>query len=549
MRDSWPGFRTLAIGLRSSRRSIRAYAIALLAIVATTTALYPFRPDLNALNIALVYLIVVSALSLIASTGPSGVASVFAFLCFDYFFIPPYYTLSVARSDHFLALFVFLGAAVLVTQLTGRAHAHTEEALRHGRQTATLYDLSAALIGEIGLDATLAAVVRRVWNVFALDGCAILLDEHGELVGRAVEGNILISLTDPNLLGLGRWVATHHQIASLGATRAKLRPPGPPGQQASWNFALGLRDRDVLLLPIATTRRSIGVLVASRRRNRPRFDEEESRLLATFANQAALAIERCLLTDEQVNAEVLARSDELKSALLSAVSHDLRTPLASIKASATSLLQPDVTWSDEDRKELLEAIDEEADRLNRFVANLLDLTRIEAGALQPSFEWYDLREIIHDAVNRSEQALSGHPLQLDLPEDVPANKVDYIEIAQVLINLLENAVKYSPAGSPVSISFRVRAHEAEIAVRDHGVGLPAGEETRIFDRFYRVEARNRPIGSGIGLAIARGFIEAHGGKIWAERNPEGGITVRFTLPLAERVLVTTNSAIFDGATD
>jgi two-component system sensor histidine kinase KdpD len=350
----------------------------------------------------------------------------------------------------------------------------------------------------------------------------------------AVEGDILISVTDPNLLALGRWVVSHRQIASLGATRAKLRPPGPPGQHASWNFALGLRDRDVLLLPITTRRRSIGVLVASRRRGRPRFDEEESRLLATFANQAALAIERCLLTDEQVNAEILTRSDQLKSALLSAVSHDLRTPLASIKASATSLLQTDVNWSDEDRNELLEAIDEEADRLNQFVANLLDLTRIEAGALQPAFDWYDLREIIYDAVNRTERARGGHPLQLDLPEHMPPTKVDYIEIAQVLINLLENAAKYSPEGSPVSLTLRVRARAAEIAVSDQGVGLPAGEEERIFDRFYRVEAPNRPIGSGIGLAIARGFIEAHGGKIWAERNRERGITVRFTLPLAER---------------
>jgi len=540
MRVSWLRIRMLVIGTHLSRRSMRAYAVAVLAVAATTAALFPFRPHLDTLNLALFYLIMVSVLSLVASSGPSAIAAALAFLCFDFYFIPPYYTFTVARSDHVLALFVFLGAAILVTQLTGRARAHTEDALRHGRQTAMLYDLSAALIGEIGLDATLTAVVKRVWRVFSLDGCAILLDEHGELVGRAVEGDILVSFTDPNLLGVGRWVATHRQIASLGTTRAKLRPPGPPGKQASWNFAVGLRDRDVLLLPIATKRRSIGVLVASRRRDRPRFDEDESRLMATFANQAALAIERCILTEEQVNAEVLTRSDELKSALLSAVSHDLRTPLASIKASATSLLQKDVSWSDNDRDELLEAIDEEADRLNQFVANLLDLTRIEAGALHPAFDWYDLREIIHDATSRSEHARGGHPLQLDLPEHVPAIEVDYIEIAQVLINLLENAAKYSPPGSPVTLMLRIRANEAEIAVRDEGVGLPPGEEARIFDRFYRVEARNRPIGSGIGLAIARGFIEAHGGKIWAERNPERGITVRLTLPLAghERVATT-----------
>ena len=187
MRVSWLNFRMLALSSLFTRRSMRAYAVALFAIVASTAALFPFRSHLDTLNVALLYLIVVSALSLVASAGPSGVAAVAAFLCFNLFFIPPYYTFQVARPDHALALFVFLGTAILVTQLTGRAHARTEEALRHGRQTATLYDLSAALIGEIGLDATLAAVVKRVWRVFSLDGCAILLDEHGEIVGRAVE--------------------------------------------------------------------------------------------------------------------------------------------------------------------------------------------------------------------------------------------------------------------------------------------------------------------------------------------------------------------------
>jgi two-component system sensor histidine kinase KdpD len=532
MRVSGLKLRMLSMGGHHTLRALSPYAVALLAIAAATAALLPFRPELNTLNVALIYLIIVSALSLVEPIGPSSLAAIVAFFCFDLIFIPPYYTMSVERSEHALALFVFLGAAVLVTQLTGRARAHTEEALRHGSQTATLYDLSAALISEIGLDATLAAVVKRVWTVFGLDGCAILLDERSDLTARAVEGDVLIGLADPNLLGLSRWVLSHRQLASLGATRAKLRPPGPPGQRASWNFAHGLRDRDVLLLPITTKRRALGVLVASRARERPRFDEEESRLMATFANQAALAIERCLLTEEEVNAEVLARSDQLKSALLSAVSHDLRTPLASIKASATSLLQSDVSWSDEDRAELLAAIDEEADRLNRFVANLLDLTRIEAGALQPSFDWYDLREIIHDAVNRSAPVRGDRPLRLDLPDRLPAVEVDYIEIAQVLINLLENAAKYSPEGSPIALTLRVHDQEMEIAVRDEGVGLPAGEEERIFDRFYRVEARDRPIGSGIGLAVARGFIEAHGGRIWAERNAERGITVRLTLPLA-----------------
>lgn len=532
MRGFWQtGWRQPA-ELGQSWPRARAYAVAIAVVLLATIVLFPLRPHLNALNVTLLYLIVVTGISLVCGTAASSVASALAFLCFDFFFIPPYYTFSVARSDHLLTLFVFLGIANLVTQLVARSRSRTEETLRHARQTSMLYDFSAALVGEIGLDSTLRVVVQRVWRVFGLDGCAILLDSHGELVPRAVEGDSLIGLDDANLLGLSQWVLSNRHLASLDATRARLRPPGPPGQKAPWSFAFGLRGRDILVLPITTTRRALGVMVASRRKDRPRFTEDEARLLATFANQAALAIERCLLTEEQVNAEVLARSDELKSALLLAVSHDLRTPLASIKASATSLLQSDVEWSDEDRDDLLHAIDEEADRLNHLVANILDLSRIEAGALHPSFDLYNLREIIYDVVDRCEARLADHRLALDLSPDARPVKLDYTMIAQVLTNLLDNAAKYSPPGSEIALTLRDADGQIEIAVKDEGVGLPPGEEERIFDRFYRVDVPDRPIGSGLGLAIARGVIQAHGGRIWAERNAERGITVRFTLPAA-----------------
>ncbi len=516
------------------RPSWYAYVLAVLAVLGATALLFPFRPNLTPLSLALLYLIVVTAVSLFSDTGPSIVASLLAFLCFDFVFIPPFYTFSVAHPDDILVLLVFLGITILVTQLVVRLRAQNADVLRHARQTTTLYELSTALIGQVGLDATLAAIVRRVRRVFGLDLCAILLSEHGELAPRAVDGGGITSLADPNLLNTARWVLEKRQVAGIGSTRAKLRPPRSAEYGPLWNFAQGFRERDALLVPIATSNRPIGVLVVGRHEKARFSRDEEQQLLVTFANQAALAIERSLLTDEHLRAEVLQRSDELKSALLSAVSHDLRTPLASIKASATSLLQTDVSWTDDDRRELLTAIDEEADRLNQFVANLLDLSRIEAGALKPAFDWYDLREIIYDAVNRSEHALAGHPLAVDLPPDIRPLKLDYIEMAQIFVNVLENAGKYSPPGTPIGITVRVDAEQVSVAVRDEGVGLAAGEEERIFDRFYRVEAPNRPIGSGIGLAISRGFVEAHGGRIWAERNPDRGITVRFTLPVVER---------------
>jgi two-component system sensor histidine kinase KdpD len=287
----------------------------------------------------------------------------------------------------------------------------------------------------------------------------------------------------------------------------------------------------MLIVPILTAERTLGVLVVARERGRRPFDDEESRLLGTFANQAAVAIERSLLEEQRARAELLARTDELKTALLSAVSHDLRTPLASIKASVTTLMQPDVTLTAEDRHELLTAIDEESDRLNRLVANLLDLSRIEAGALKPVREWYPIAQIVHEAVDRSALVLDQHPLSVDA-QDALLVDVDYVMIAEVLANLIENAAKYSPPGAPVFIAAAPAGDVVEVRVKDAGAGVAPGQEERIFDKFYRVEAPNRPLGSGIGLAICKGFVEAHGGRIWVERNPEGGSTFGFTVPAA-----------------
>lgn len=511
----------------------KPYLLALLPIAGMTALMLPFQGRLNTLNVALLYLIVVTAISLRFGTWPSILSSVAAFLAFDFFFIPPIYKQPVARPDHVLALFVFLGIAILTTQFTIRIRARTMEALRRGRQTATLYELSSALISEIGLDDMLLAVVERVRQVFGVDTCAILLEADGEIHLRALSGDPLDG-SDQNLVALARWVIDQRKPAGLRSGRARIRPPGPPRSAPQWNFARGNTDRPLLLLPIATTRRPLGVLVVARHRASSRFNAEEERLLETFANQAAIAIERSLLTQEQTRAEILARSDELKSALLSAVSHDLRTPLASIKASVTSLLQPDITWSEEERRDLLSAIDEETDRLNQLVANLLDLSRIEAGALRPELDWYNLSEAIYGAVDRVESLLRGHRLSIDIPEGLPAFRFDFIEIVQVLVNLLDNAAKYSPADSMIHLSVHRIPDAVEVAVRDEGPGIPRGEEERIFDKFYRVEATNRAIGSGVGLAICRGIVEAHGGRIRAERNQGRGSTIRFTLPDGER---------------
>ncbi|HEX5395994.1 MAG TPA: ATP-binding protein [Candidatus Limnocylindria bacterium] len=486
----------MALAMRLNRdHPARNDLSALVVIGGTAVLLFPFRAQLDTLSVALIFLIVVTAVALYGNTWSGVLASLTAFLCFDLLFIPPYFRPNVAHLDDVLVLFVFLGIAVLTSQLVVRVRQKTAEALRRGHETTSLYDLSIALIGESSLPETLTTIARHMERSFALDSCIVLLDEG---VSPSGSGD--------------------------GAPRADV-----PGDHQSTLSAGSAPGR--LAIPVGTARRALGVLLVSRRPPRTAFDEGELQLLETFANQAAIAIERIILTEEETRAEVLAQSDALKSALLSAVSHDLRTPLASIKASATSLLQPGIAWGEVDRRELLQAIDEEADRLNRLVANLLDLSRIEAGVLRPAFDWCEPGEVIYEALNRCELSLSGHRLALRIPDDLPPLRLDFIEIVQVIVNLLENAAKFSPTGSTISIAAEVLDGSLRVSVRDEGIGIPKGEEARVFDKFYRVERRQRSSGSGLGLAICRGFVEVHGGHIWAEPALSRGTIIRFTLPI------------------
>jgi K+-sensing histidine kinase KdpD len=233
-------------------------------------------------------------------------------------------------------------------------------------------------------------------------------------------------------------------------------------------------------------------------------------------------------------AEILRRTDELRTSVMRAVSHDLRTPLASIIASAGSLRRGEAGWSEAERAELLGAIEEEAQRLNRIVGNLLDLSRIEAGALKPQKDWYDLGALVDDVVGRLRPVTAGHHVVLAVPDDLPPVQLDYVEIDQVLTNLLENAVKYAPGGSEVGITIRVVGQEVRVEVCDRGPGLPAGAVAELFEPFVRAGAGDRSAaGTGIGLAVARGLVEAHGGRIWAANRDGGGASFAFSLPLAD----------------
>lgn len=483
-------------------------AVALVLLAATTGALLVVRDRLDTLSVALLYLIAIVVLALRGETLSAVAGSIVSFLCLNFFFIAPYHTFDVAAPRHVLELVVFLGLALLVSHFVVRDRQRTAEAVRHAREATTLYQLSSALAGERSIDELLDTAVAQLSGAVRIGGCAIALDSGDAIGARATAGDVALIPTP----------AIDDEMKQALKSVEPAETPTPDGGRA-------------LLVPIRTIERPLGMLKVARRADEPAFDGDEKRLFTTFANQIAVAVERNLLREERTRAEVLQRSDELKTILISAVSHELRSPLAAIKAAATSLLQRDVSWSDNDRRELLGGIDSEVDRLNRLIANLLDLSRIQSGALHPELSWNDPGEVIYAAVDRVDHQLAGHDLRVNVADDLPLVRLDFIEIEQVLVNLLENAARYAPAGTRVTVSAHRTTNAVEVSVSDDGPSVPSGEEERIFDTFYRVTSPGAPHGSGIGLAVCRGLVEAHGGRIWAERPMSGGLTVRFTLPL------------------
>lgn len=475
------------------------------------------RDHLDRLDVALLYLMLCLGAGVAAGSGPAAVAALLAFLGFNYFFIPPYHTFAVDQERQALTLFAFLAAALVTGQLVARVQERSAAALREQRRTSLLYDLNAALVRDVDLAAVLDAIVERVVSVYGAGASRILLPE--------ADGGLRVAARFP--ISAPPEIDRETDLAARAAM-AQRRPTGP---EAPLRSRHGERPH-ALYLPIATAERVIGVLEVSGAGENARFGDEDERILATFADQAALALERVRLREEGARAAALARSDELKSALLAAVSHDLRTPLATIKASVTSLLDRDVVWTDATRSEFLQAIDEETDRLSLLVDNLLDLSKIEGGVLRPERAWYDVAELVADVIARLEGIAAHHRLTTEVAADLPLACFDYVQIRQVLLNLAENAIKYTSPGTAITVAARALPDALELSVVDDGPGIPAADLPRVFDKFYRGEPAGRVPGSGLGLAISRGLVEANGGRIRVESGAGTGTVVRFTLPLA-----------------
>jgi two-component system sensor histidine kinase KdpD len=491
--------------------------VAAIAAVAVTTLLIGLEAGRAPLaNISMLYLVAVLVVAVAFGRTAAILASLLAFLSFDWFFVPPTHQLVVANPEELFSLALFLLTAIVTGTLAARERARAQEAKHREREATLLYE-AAFLMAEPDLERALSAVAEHLRAALDLDGLAIEADA-------AILPRPAIAARDEAARAAIRAAAAELRVTDPHRQGRRIRLIAP--RQAASGGRL------VRVLPITAAGARIGRMQVLGRASPPELGPSDERLLAIASAQLGLTIKRARFRKDALEAEVLRRADELKTELLHAVSHELRTPLASILASAGSLRQRDVVWTDRDRDEFATSIQEEAVRLDRVVGNLLDLSRIENGNLVPHKTWHDVGALVEDVAGRVRPFTSDHPVRLNVQDDLPPVELDYVEIQQVLSNLVENAAKFSPAGSEIGIRVARDDGKIRFEVSDRGPGIPASDADRIFVPFVRLSRPGQSArGVGLGLAIAKRLVEAHQGAIWVDREVAQGTRMVFTLPV------------------
>lgn len=462
-------------------------------------------------DVDLVFLTAIIAIAIRYGLWPSLAACVLSALAYNFFFIPPFHTFAVANPANIATLFFFLLVAIITSHLASRARDAALAAASRAETTEALYAFSRTIAGIVTLDDLLRATGHQIAAMLRLDVAILLPDAGGKLEVRAAY--------PPN---------EHIDGTDTAAARLAWSESRVAGQGTEALFTA-----QHLFLPLRTSHGTIGAVGVSR--TGAPLSPGEERLLAALIDQAAVAVERIRLASQMDAARLAAETERLRSALLSSLSHDLKTPLASITGAATSLRQYGELYDAPAREQLAATIQGEAERLSRFVANLLDMTRLKAGGIALKREPIDLSEAVGAALQRMQGVLGEHQVVVDLPPGIPMLDLDVVLFEQVLVNLLDNAAKYSPPGSRIAISANGNERQVELVVSDEGLGIPASELEQVFEMFHRVNKGDRQrAGTGLGLSICRGFVEVLGGTIQAANRLEGAGAV-FTITFPESV--------------
>jgi two-component system sensor histidine kinase KdpD len=488
--------------------STAGYVAALISATACTGLGFLIFGRDQLVDVAMLFLLGVVVVSLRFGLGPSIFAAGLGVAAFDVFFVPPYYTFVVADFRHVITFVTLFVVAVVTSLLTQRVRRQAVVARDRERRTATMYSMSSELARTTGRDAVLEIAARHLKEIFDCDVSVHMPDEAGELK-RVFPRESAPGVPGEN--GVTRWVFKNAREAGPGTDTLQ----GAPG----------------LHLPLVGSHGKVGVIGLFPKETERFKDPAHRRMLDALVTQTAASLERVELAARMTRERLRAEREQLRSTLLSSVSHDLRTPLAAITGAASTLLQSGGALSDAVRRELLETIDEEADRLNRLVRNLLDMTRLESGAVAAKKEWQPLEEVVGAALTRVEPLLAGREIATVIPADFPMVPLDTVLVEQVLVNILENALKYTPHDSPVSISARLDGGAAVVEVADRGPGVPPADLEKVFEKFYRSPRVGGVSGAGLGLAICRAIIAVHGGRMWAANREGGGAAFCFTLPI------------------
>lgn len=481
------------------------YLSATLLVVVTLGLALALRGFMDLPDLEMLFLLAVMVAAVWFGRRPSVLAAALGVASYDFFFVPPFYTLSVDDHRYVLTFGMMFAVSYAMSELAGRLRRQHRDAQGREERTAVLYALTRELASTDEPARIAAIAARHAVDIFSAKTVVFGVSADGELrpLGASPEG----AQVDVKDLGVAKWSHDHDAWVGLGTDTL-------PGAEA-------------LCAPLRAGQSRLGVLALVPRDKAP-LQAEQRAFLDVLCRQVAVALERARLSEEAKQAALRAKTEEMRSSLLSAVSHDLRTPLASITGAATSL-RDDANLGAETRDELVESIVDQAERLERLVANLLDMTRLESGGIELRRDWVPLDEMVGSALTRLESRLGVRKVTVSIAPDVPLVNVDPVLFEQVFVNLLENAEKYTPAGSAIEIEARSDGERVEIDVIDHGHGLPPGAETRVFEKFYR-GPQVGVAGAGLGLPICKGIIDAHGGTIHAETHASGGTAFHISIP-------------------
>ncbi len=494
------------------------YVVALVACVAITAVAHPLGAVLDAPNIVMLFMLAVLGVALRYGRGPAALASVVNVLAFDFFFVPPRLSFGVADVQYLLTFGVMLAVGLIVGQLTAGLRFQARIATHRERRSHALFEVARDLSSVLGTEQVVAAAGEAVAREFRGRARLFVLDGDDRLVLASVESDSESAGLD---LGTARWAFDHAQAAGLGTDTLA---------GSAW-----------LYLPLKAPMRTRGVLALRPEEPRLLRVPEQRRQLETFAALAAIALERVHYVEVAQQATLQMESERLRNSLLAALSHDLRTPLAGLVGLAGSLRLTRPALSDE-QDEIAQSLQAEAMRLSTQVNNLLDMARIESGSVRLRREWHSIEEIVGSAVRAMARATAPRRVASDLPVDLPLVECDAVLIERVLVNLLENAAKYTPASAHVTVSARVDGAVLRVTVADDGNGIKPGQETAIFEKFARGARESSVAGVGLGLAICKAIVEAHGGTIAVANGADGGAAFTFVLPLGTAPTVEAESA-------